>query len=152
MAGFLNNSSRAIASGHSSAEIDPVEAVLRLWAREPAPGRRAVCALSVLAYVEQATGRTLRPSPGLLTPIALAAIWLRPGSFEAFAAWAMEQLGCPPTIAPRRGDVGLVWLPISGLTACLCTASSMWAARARRGVVIQPGSAVAAWRVSCPPR
>lgn len=132
---------------------DPVAAELRLWARETGGDRRAICALSILDYLERVLGLALKPSPRLLGSDRLAAIWRRPGRFEAFALWAMRQLGCPATEAPARGDVGLVDLPGTGLTACLCTGSAvrprerMWAARTAEGVIIQPGSAVLAWMV-----
>lgn len=130
---------------------DPVADELRLWARDLPCDRRAVCALSVLAYVERCRQRHLRPSPRLLKPVALAAIWIRPGALERFARWAMAQLGCDETDAPLRGDVGLIAIA-DRPTAAICVGRERWAARGERGVVIQPAPVLAAWRVACPRR
>jgi hypothetical protein len=134
---------------------DLVAAELRRWASEPIADARAVCALSVLAYVERACGRRLRPSPRLLSPIAQALIRVRPGNYERFAAFAMAQLGCPAAAAPQRGDVGLVPLA-AGLTAAICVEGARgagpatWAARGDGLVVIEAVAQAAAWRVECP--
>lgn len=129
----------------TAGDLDLVAAELRRWAAEPFDRRRANCGLSALAYVERVTGRRLRPSPRMLSPIVMASLWLRPGSLETFADWAMGRLGCPPTETPIAGDVGLADFGL-GPTACLCT-GRFWAARGEDGAVFKIVEPARAWSV-----
>lgn len=133
---------------------DPVSRELRQWAVEPFDDAQANCALSVLAYVERSVGMRAEP-PAILRSAAARKIVLRhPGLFIRLADWAMHRLGCEPVSFPRRGDVALVRLAASGLTACICLAeggkrSVRWGARGKDGPVLESGRCVRAWRVSC---
>jgi hypothetical protein len=137
--------------------LDPLlRATLRIWSDEAFDPVTDNCALSVLGFVERASGQALNLPRLLLHPFVQQAIAARPASFRAVARWAMARLGCEPTDAPERGDVGLVALPAAGLTACLCLGETgasrglpMWAARLERGVVSFPAAAESAWRVPC---
>lgn len=127
---------------------DAVAAELRIWAREPFDRRSANCALSVLSYVERATGSARLRWPRLLAARAWPKVWERPDRLEAVALQALEQLGCRETLAPQRGDVGLIE-QANGLTAAICVGRGHWAARSAAGVVIEPDVALIAWRVRC---
>ncbi len=127
---------------------DPVTIELRRWATEPF----AWCALSVLDYVERVERRRLRPRPRLSRFTALR-VARTPERFAALCHDAMSRLGMRSTVAPIRGDVGLVHLT-AGLTAAICVGGAgaglpMWAARGDRSVVIQAARPVQAWRVAC---
>jgi hypothetical protein len=156
MAGLLTMRAAPIALLHAGpAPLDIVAGELRRWALEPFDRRRANCALSVLAYVERATGRRRLWWPRLVGVAGAGLVWDRPDRLERVARWALGQLGCVPTSEPRRGDVGLVEMG-AGQTAAICTDGrgdrAMWAGRAEQGVVIAPGAAAVAWGVSCRPQ
>ncbi|WP_423606118.1 DUF6950 family protein [Sphingomonas sp. MS122] len=123
---------------------DAVTVELRRWATEPFDW----CALSVLSYVERVRRRRLRPRPRVAGRISAARTARSADRFGAIAADAMKRLGCAPTTAPQRGDVGLVDLPGTGLTAAIC-AGRLWAARGDHVVVFAAAVPVLAWRVRC---
>lgn len=132
--------------------LDPVTQELRLWAADAFAFQRNNCGLAIVAYVERVTGAKLTPAPKFDGEIGAGIMLARRGGFAGYCRWAMARLGCDLTTEPERGDVALVELPGSGLTACLCTSPGRWAARGIDGVVIQPGSPVLAWRLPCRPR
>jgi hypothetical protein len=148
MAGLVT-ASRAIV-----APADAVAVELRRWASTPFDWARDNCGLAVLGYAERVRRRLVRPRPRFRGKVGAGLMLERLGGFEGYCTWAMAQIGCPVTDAPVRGDVALVDLPGSGLTACIClgTASSgaMWAARGDSAVVIEPAAPLKAWRVTCP--
>lgn len=130
---------------------DPVADTLRLWASEPAADPRAVCAFSVLDFVEQETGCRAEPSPRAMRDAELVAAWRDPEAFRQLAGDVLGQLGCTPVTEPDRGDVGLCDLPGSGLTVCLALGRSFWAARGDGEVVVVPAEPEIAWRLPCRP-
>lgn len=123
---------------------DAVAVELHRWASEPFDW----CALSVLAYVERVRRRKLRPRPRVAGKVSAARTARSVERFGTIAADAMKRLGCARTTAPLRGDVGLVDLPGSGLTAAICT-GQLWAARGDHAVVFTAAVPVVAWRVRC---
>ncbi|MED5546207.1 MAG: hypothetical protein VYD90_13235 [Pseudomonadota bacterium] len=132
---------------------DAVAHELRHWSTLPFVDGETDCGLSVIAYVEKVSGRVLKPRPRYAGKLGGQRFLKRRGGFVAFGDWALGQLGCARCTQPVRGDVGLVDLPGSGLTACLClgmTAAAdqpWWAARAHFEVVVIAQAPVAAWRV-----
>ena len=132
---------------------DAVAEELRRWATLPFIDGETDCGLCVIDYVERATGRMLAPRPRYAGKLGGQRFLRRRGGFEAFADCALGQLGLIRTDDPQRGAVGLLNLPGSGLTACLClgwtTTADLpwWAARAHHEVVVIAQNAVAAWRM-----
>jgi len=129
--------------------IDPVAAELRRWASEPFDDLRANCAISVASYAARATGQHLPTWMQRISRIGAARIMAREERFLTIADRGMAKLGCSETGAPKRGDVGLIVLPGSGLTAAICT-GRLWAARGDRETVIATGEIRRAWRLPCP--
>lgn len=128
---------------------DPVADELRLWASQPFVWGTSCCAMSVLAYVERATGRTLEKRPSYTDRRSAARLARRGGGFDAVCRSIMEQLGCSVTPDVQRGDVGLVDLPGSGKAACLCL-GTMWAARMDGAVMMMAARPLIGWRLPCP--
>lgn len=130
--------------------LDPVSEALRQWAETPFIWGDTDCAHSVLAYIERVTGRVAPPTvsrPGR----SAAFIYLRErGGLTAACEDMMRHFEAWRIGSAERGDVGLVNMPISGLTACLCPGPGMWAAKGEREVVIIPARPVVAWRLPCP--
>lgn len=138
---------------------DAVAAELRLWASAPYRRRRDNCGLSVAAYVARATGQRVPPWLTLTGWFGVGRLTRDARAFERVAERAMAALGCVATRDLRRGDVALVDLPGSGVTAAICTRApghswerAMWAARGDGAVVIGPGDVVRAWRPPWPRR
>ncbi len=127
---------------------DAVTRALRRWAAEPFDRVRDNCGLAVLRYVEEAVARRLFPPPAYTSWLGALRMLKRAGGYALYCDWAMGRLGCPPTLAPRRGDVGLIELS-GGLTAAICLGRGMWGARGDRAVVIEAAEAETAWRVPC---
>ena len=130
---------------------DAVAATLRRWAAQPFVWGETDCFQSVLTYAEGVTGRVLEERPAYDGPFSAARVLLEWGGFEPYCACVMGALGCPTTLNPERGDIGLVNLPVTdergfGLTLCLCT-GDFWAARGESMVVFSRAEPVAAWRV-----
>ncbi|WEK00589.1 MAG: hypothetical protein P0Y59_02540 [Candidatus Sphingomonas phytovorans] len=137
--------------------VDAVAAELRRWASTPFDWTRDNCGLAVLGYAERLRGRQVRPAPSFQGKVGAGLMLERHGGFAGYCSWAMAQIGCAVTETPERGDVALVDLPGSGLTACLClsrasSGATLWAARGDHAVVIEPGEPTKAWRVTCPRR
>jgi hypothetical protein len=134
---------------------DAVAGELHRWAAEPFDLALANCGLSVLAYVARATGRRVPLWLRAFGRVGAGRLMRSDALFVSVADRALAEMGCPETAAPRRGDVALVRLPGSGLTACICsiaaagTAPAMWAARGDRAAVIGAGELEKAWRVAC---
>lgn len=128
---------------------DLVAATLRAWARAPFEWGKTDCGLSVLAYVELAVGRKAAPAPQHRDRKSAIAMLRAAGGMTAFCSSVMAALGCTRTDQPARGDVGLVRLPGSGLTACLCL-GDRWAARADREIIVVRLAPRCAWSVTCP--
>lgn len=135
---------------------DAVASTLEVWARLPFKWGSTDCFLSVLDHVEFATGRQLQARPRYSNALGAQRILQRWGGFEAYCSMVMAQLGCPTTVNPERGDVGLVRLPDVGLTMCLCI-GELWAARGDHEVLTARCEPEIAWRVvaggsQCPRR
>lgn len=133
---------------------DAVAAELHRWAAEPFDLALANCGLSVLAYAARVTGRRVPLWLRAFGRIGAGRLMRNDGLFVSVAARALAEMGCPEADTPRRGDVALVRLPGSGLTACICSraaadGAAMWAARGDRAAVVGPGELVKAWRVTC---
>lgn len=139
----------AMREGAAATVRRAVAAELHRWAAEPFDLGRANCGLSVLAYVARVTGA---PMPAWLYSFGrrgAARLMRDDARFEAVAARALAEMGCPATEAPVHGDVALVDLPGSGLTACI-RAGTLWAARGECSAELGPGRMRRAWRVACP--
>lgn len=135
-------------AGLLSPAPNPVAAELRRWAAEPFDLGVANCGLSVIGYVARVTGA---PVPAWLYAFGrrgAAELMRCDERFEAVASRALAQMGCAETETPEHGDVALVELPGSGLTACI-RAGALWAARGERSAELGPGTALKAWRVVC---
>lgn len=135
-------------AGLVTSAMHPVATELHRWAAEPFDLAIANCGLSVISYVARATGA---PVPAWLHRLGrrgAAQLMRDDARFEAVAARALAEMGCAATDTPRHGDVALVDLPGSGLTACI-RAGTLWAARGPRSAELGPGTARRAWRVAC---
>lgn len=136
------------ASGAQAGGIDAVAAELHRWAVEPFDLGRDNCGLSVIGYAARVLGCAV---PAWLFGFGAFGAWrlmLDDARFLAVADRALAEMGCEEIAAPARGDVALVRLPGSGLTACICT-GPLWAARGDRAAVVGAGELVRAWRVAC---
>lgn len=127
-----------------------VDHTLERWSRLPFKWGQTDCFQSVLTYVEAATGRVLQMRPRYGTARGAYRILNNWGGFEAYCARTMQLLGIDRTEQPQRGDVGLINLPESGLTLCLCL-GQFWAARGEREVMIFRADPLAAWKVGGAP-
>lgn len=130
---------------------DAVAETLRRWAAQPFVWGQTDCFQSGLAHAERVTGRVLEERPIYDGPFSAARVLAEWGGFEAYCHVVMGALGCPTTLNPERGDLGLIDLPQDGqgrggLTLCLCT-GDFWAARGELQVVFSRAEPVAAWRV-----
>lgn len=128
-------------------QADAVAAELRLWAATPFIDGKSDCMLSVLAYIERVTGKSLAPRPRYSGRIGGQMYLRRRGGLWTVAENAMEQLGCPRTFDIRRGDVGICWLPGAGDTACIALGDDRWAARQERGAMVCSSLPKRAWAV-----
>ena len=138
-------------AGLLTATVDSVDAVaaeLHRWAVEPFDLAQANCGLSVITYVGRVTGRDAPPWLDAIGRVGALRLMRSDRAFEAVATRALAEMGCGVTVSPERGDVALVDLPGTGLTACICT-GLLWAARGDREAVLAPGTATKAWSVSC---
>jgi len=139
---------RLLKARHQGADSKPdlVEMALDRWHGSAFKWGQTDCFQSVISHVEIVTGRAFN-RPHYSSAIGAERILRRAGGFERYCHHVMELLGCPTTVNPERGDVGLVNIPGTGLTFCLCTGQK-WAARAEAGaVLVVQAEPVAAWRV-----
>ncbi|WP_432769816.1 MAG: hypothetical protein HEQ22_03450 [Sphingopyxis sp.] len=131
---------------------DAVAAEIHRWAAEPFDLGDGNCGLSVIDYVARATGQ---PAPHWLRRLGrrgAARLMRDDARFERVASAALAAMQCSGTDSPVRGDVALVLLAGSGLTACICASSAnggLWAARGDRAAVLARGTVRKAWRVRC---
>lgn len=122
---------------------------LMLWGALPFVWGVSDCFLSMLDHVEEATGQHYADRPQYRSAIEAQRILRRHGGFRPFCELVFARLGLEVTTAPLRGDVGLVDIPGTGLTACLCVGAS-WAARGEGCFTLVQASADIAWSVRAP--
>lgn len=130
---------------------DPVKETVREWAATPFAWGSSDCGMSVLAYAERVTGRTITVRPTHTSPRTAWLLLKLSGGFRRLAARVCRELALPETTKPGRGDIGLIDIPGQGLTMCLCLGSS-WVAKGDRQILfIKQCPPVAAWKVTpCP--
>lgn len=139
MAGLLTQAGR-----------DAVASELALWAATEFRWGETDCCQSILVYIERRSGRRLDPWPRASTALRAKLVVERAGGLISLCQARFAELGCLPAAMPARGDFGVIDLPGSGHTLCLCLGYRRWAARCETGVVIFCGAAVMAWRLPCP--
>jgi hypothetical protein len=131
-----------------------IAAVLQRWLAEPFRMPDRNCAIDLLDYAEQLTGRrfTRRPSRAEVMRIARD-----PYGVAEIAADALEQLGCKPIADDvARGDLAIIASADHRPTASLCLKAGddhgapMMAARGGEGIEIVRVEPEFAWRVPCP--
>lgn len=157
MAGLLNSFDLrgAVTPEDLSLQVDAVAVELHRWAVEPFDLALANCGLSVLAYVARVKGCAVPLWLRAFGRIGAGRLMRNDALFVSIADRALAEMGCAPTLAPIRGDVAMVRLPGSGLTACICSRGvssrlpAMWAARGDRAALIGEGELAQAWRVAC---
>ena len=124
-----------------------LEKTVRQWASTPFVYGQSCCGVSILRYVESATGKRLTVQPthsGRRTAQLLLALNF---GFVRYASAIMAELGCDTTEAPEAGDVGLLDIPGMGVTACLCLGKS-WAAKGDYELLsIADIAPIKAWKV-----
>lgn len=125
---------------------DLVSATVRLWAQSAFAWGTSDCLVSVVRYVAEAAGRPMPRWPRYSSGAGALRILRRHGGLEGYATTVLERLGCTRTEFPARGDVGLIDIPGTGPTACLCLGDK-WAARGQDGVVMFALDAEAIWAV-----
>lgn len=138
----------------TSAPIEAaIAAVLQRWLAQPfcMPDRN--CAIDLLEYAEQLTGRkyTARPTRAQVMRIARD-----PHGVVEIAAEALHTLGCKPIASGvARGDLAILANADHRPTASLCLKgriaahAPMMAARGGKGVEIVRVDPEFAWRVPC---
>lgn len=129
---------------------DAVSAELALWASTEFRWGETDCCQSILVYVERHSGHRLDPWPRASTALRAKLVVERAGGLVALCKARFAELGCLEAAVPARGDFGVIDLPGSGHTLCLCLGHRRWAARCETGVVIFSGAAIVAWRLPCP--
>lgn len=133
--------------GAAAARMSDVTAqTLVVWASLPFIWGATDCFLSVLDHVETATGCQYHDRPRYRTALQAERILKRHGGFRPYCEIVFGTIGLITTDDPVRGDVGLVDIPGTGLTACLCLGRS-WAARGDGDVTIAQMRPEVAWRV-----
>lgn len=146
MAGLLNamptqaNRSNRIVAG------DAISRTLRLWAQTSFAWGTSDCLLSVVRYVADVAGQPMPQWPRYSNGPAALRILRRHGGLEGYAGMVLERLGCTRTDWPERGDVGILDIPGTGPTTCLCLGSA-WASRGQHGLVMITQAAEACWSV-----
>jgi hypothetical protein len=125
--------------------MDFVDQTVRSWASTAFTWGKSDCAMSVLAYVEAATGRSIRVRPDHSDPKSATRLLFQNGGFPSFAGAILNELGLIKTDSPDRGDVGLVDFERQGLTMCICLGNGRWAAKCNFAVVLKPASFAHAW-------
>lgn len=146
MAGLLTPSDKVTAATQLGLVTDQT---LMLWSALPFVWGASDCFLSILDHVEEAIGRRFADRPRYRSALEANRILRRHGGFQAYCELVFARLGLEATDKPVRGDVGLVDIPGTGLTACLCLGSS-WAARGEGSFTMVQAPAVIAWRVIAP--
>lgn len=102
------------------------------------------CASSVLAYAEEVTGLAYHAAPVVATRRHAAAFLRRERGLIRVAARAASRLGLVPVDQPTAGDVGIVRDPRGRALAAIWTGRH-WAARSRKGVLLQEAVVIKAW-------
>jgi hypothetical protein len=148
MAGLLTSPVRRPADQLVNGDL--VAATVRLWAQSDFAWGSRDCLVSVVRYVAEATGQPMPKWPRYASGPAALRILRRHGGLEGYAAMVLERLGCTRTDFPVRGDVGILDIPGTGLTACLCLGGA-WAARGQHGVAMISLEADACWAVKSTP-
>lgn len=133
-------------------EADAVSAELALWASTEFRWGETDCCQSILVYIERRSGCRLDPWPCASTALRAQLVVERAGGLVALCKARFDELGCSEVKNPARGDFGVIDLPVSGQTLCLCLGHRRWAARCESGVVIFCGAALVAWGLPCPKR
>lgn len=127
--------------------MDLVQKTVRDWAASPFVWGASDCALSVLRYVEEATGRAIAVRPTHKGPKTARLLLALNGGFRRYATELARELKLASTDSPARGDVGLIDIPGQGLTMCLCLGKS-WIAKGDHEVLfVKGGPLVIAWKV-----
>lgn len=138
----------------TATDLDPVSMTLRRWAAEPFVWGLSDCALSVLHHAERVCGKRLEPAPVYSGELGAWRYARRRGGFLAVFSASVEAIGCVRVDTPLRGDIGMVEMPVMGLTAALCVngfpRAQSWAMRGEREIAILPVTPVIVWRVPCP--
>lgn len=133
--------------GAAAARLSQVtDQTLLIWSSLPFVWGASDCFLSVLGHVEEATGKRLQDRPRYRSAMEAARILARHGGFQPYCEMVFAKLGLMTTDEPTRGDIGLVDIPGTGLTACLCLGKS-WAARGDGDITIAQMRPRIAWRV-----
>ena len=146
MAGLLTPSDQVAAATRLGLVTDQT---LMLWSALPFVWGASDCFLSILDHVEEVIGRRYADRPRYRSALEAQRILRRHGGFQAYCELVFAQLGLQVTAQPVRGDVGLVDIPGTGLTACLCLGNS-WAARGEGSFTMVQAAAVIAWSVVPP--
>lgn len=143
MAGLLTDRGERLSIGEVTNQT------LLLWSALPFVWGATDCFLSILDHVETVIGRRFADRPRYRTALEANRILRRHGGFQAYCELVFARLGLKTTDAPVRGDVGLVDIPGTGLTACLCLGKS-WGARGEGSFTMVQAEAAIAWRVTVP--
>lgn len=146
MAGLLTPSAKAAAATRLGLVTDQT---LMLWSALPFVWGATDCFLSVLDHAEEVMGRRYADRPRYRSALEAQRILRQHGGFQAYCELVFARFGLAVTETPVRGDIGLVDIPDTGLTACLCLGSS-WAARGEGSFTLVQAPAVIAWSVVPP--
>ena len=131
-----------------------IRMVLQRWLTVPFAMPDANCAIDLLDYAEQMTGRTFNRRPSRREALKIARA---PYGLVEIASDALQALGCEPILdSIRRGDLGIVASDMHRHTASICLKAGtedqkpMMAARGGDGIEIVRIEPEFAWRVPCP--
>jgi|GEM_PF-2898438 len=99
-------------------------------AGEPWRLRFSDCAPWACRWIEVAIGVEV-PLPEYSTQREAVAVLRNHGGLKSLATMIGKQIGLEETLAPRRGDVGLIQnkLVMGGVILAICLGSGKWAAR-----------------------
>lgn len=146
MAGLLTPSDKAATATRLGLVTDQT---LMLWSALPFVYGATDCFLSILDHVEEVIGERFADRPRYRSARDAYRQLRAYGGFQAYCELVFARLGLENTTEPKRGDIGLVDIPGTGLTACLCLGRS-WAARGEGSFTMVQAAPVIAWSVVPP--
>lgn len=130
-------------------------ATIRQWASSPCDP--FPCARDTLAYACRVSRVAVPRLPPHHARRDVARVLKAHGGLIAYADAMMTRLGWAAAATPARGDVGVVDMPVMGLTCAICLDGptdagnvALWMARGDRQLLVITAPHRQSWSLSCP--